>query len=270
MDGAILVCSAADGPDAPDRASTSCWPVRSACLHHRVPEQVRHGRRRRAARTRRDGSARTAVSKYDFPGDDTPSSRAAPSWPWKATRATLGEGAIMKLADALDSYFPTPERAIDGAFLMPVEDVFSISGRGTARDRPCRARHRQGWRRNRNRRHPAHRKDHLHRRARCSASCSTKVRRATTSASCCAAPSVKTSKRGQVLCKPGSHQAAHALHGGGLRAEQGRRRPSHAVLQQLPSAVLLPHHTDVTGAIELPEDKEMVMPGDNVSRSRSS
>ena len=43
----------------------------------------------------------------------------------------MGEGAIMKLADALDSYIPLPERAIDGAFLMPVEDVFSISGRGT-------------------------------------------------------------------------------------------------------------------------------------------
>ena len=48
-------------------------------------------------------------------------------------------------------------------------------------------------------------------------------------------------ERGQVLCKPGSDQAAHALHGRGLRAEQGRRRPSHAVLQQLPAAVLLPH-----------------------------
>ena len=46
-------------------------------------------------------------------------------------KGELGEGSIMKLADALDSYIPTPERAIDGAFLMPVEDVFSISGRGT-------------------------------------------------------------------------------------------------------------------------------------------
>ena len=46
-------------------------------------------------------------------------------------KGDLGEGAIMKLADALDSYIPLPERAVDGAFLMPVEDVFSISGRGT-------------------------------------------------------------------------------------------------------------------------------------------
>ena len=66
---------------------------------------------------------RELLSKYEFPGDDTPSSRARPSWRWKATRANWAK-AIMKLADALDSYIPTPERAIDGTFLMPVEDVF--------------------------------------------------------------------------------------------------------------------------------------------------
>ena len=108
-----------------------------------------------------------------------------------------------KLAEALDTYIPTPERAVDGAFLMPVEDVFSISGRGTVvtgrvergiikvgeeieivgiRDtqRPPAP----AWK--------------------CSASCWTRARLATTSVCCCAAPSVKTWKRGQVLCKPGS------------------------------------------------------------------
>ena len=98
----------------------------------------------------------------------------------------------MRLADALDTYIPTPERAVDGAFLMPVEDVFSISGRGTVvTGRVERGIVKVGeeieivgidlqrppspaW-------------------GKCSASRSTKVKRATTSASCCAAPSVKTS-----------------------------------------------------------------------------
>ncbi|WP_434716913.1 hypothetical protein P5X00_13740 [Paraburkholderia sp. A2RO-4L] len=67
----------------------------------------------------------------------------------------------MNLADALDTYIPTPERVVDGAFLMPVEDVFSISGRGTVVT-GRRARHRQGRRGNRNRRYQADGEDDLH------------------------------------------------------------------------------------------------------------
>ena len=74
---------------------------------------------------------RELLSKYDFPGDDTPIIHGSAKLAMEGDKGDLGEGAIMKLADALDSYIPTPERAIDGTFLMPVEDVFSISGRGT-------------------------------------------------------------------------------------------------------------------------------------------
>jgi elongation factor Tu len=74
---------------------------------------------------------RELLSKYKFPGDKTPIVIGSALKALEGDKGELGEGSIMKLADALDSYIPQPERAIDGAFLMPVEDVFSISGRGT-------------------------------------------------------------------------------------------------------------------------------------------
>ena len=74
---------------------------------------------------------RELLGKYDFPGDDTPIVKGSAKLALEGDKGELGEQSIMKLAEALDSYIPTPERAIDGAFLMPVEDVFSISGRGT-------------------------------------------------------------------------------------------------------------------------------------------
>ncbi|MCC6465443.1 MAG: elongation factor Tu, partial [Planctomycetes bacterium] len=74
---------------------------------------------------------RELLSTYDFPGDDTPIIKGSAKLAMEGDKGDLGEQAIMRLADALDSYIPTPERAVDGAFLMPVEDVFSISGRGT-------------------------------------------------------------------------------------------------------------------------------------------
>src|SRR4028118_2328522 len=74
---------------------------------------------------------RELLDKYEFPGDATPIVHGSAKLALEGDKGELGEGSIMKLADALDTYIPTPERAIDGAFLMPVEDVFSISGRGT-------------------------------------------------------------------------------------------------------------------------------------------
>ncbi|MBD9434464.1 elongation factor Tu, partial [Achromobacter sp. ACM03] len=73
---------------------------------------------------------RELLSKYDFPGDDTPIVKGSAKLALEGDKGELGEQAIMALAAALDSYIPTPERAVDGTFLMPVEDVFSISGRG--------------------------------------------------------------------------------------------------------------------------------------------
>jgi elongation factor Tu len=130
MDGAILVCSAADGPMPQTREHillarqvgvpyiivflNKCDMVDDAELLELVEMEVRE-----------------LLSKYDFPGDDTPIIKGSAKLALEGDKGDLGEGAIMKLAEALDSYIPTPERAVDGAFLMPIEDVFSISGRGT-------------------------------------------------------------------------------------------------------------------------------------------
>ncbi len=74
---------------------------------------------------------RELLSKYDFPGDDVPIVKGSAKLALEGDTGDLGEGAIKRLAEALDTYIPTPERAVDGTFLMPIEDVFSISGRGT-------------------------------------------------------------------------------------------------------------------------------------------
>jgi elongation factor Tu len=74
---------------------------------------------------------RELLSKYEFPGDDTPIIIGSALKALEGDQSEIGEPSILRLAEALDSYIPQPERAIDGAFIMPVEDVFSISGRGT-------------------------------------------------------------------------------------------------------------------------------------------
>src|SRR6184192_3168447 len=130
MDGAILVVSAADGPMPQTREHillarqvgvpyiivymNKCDMVDDAELLELVEMEVRE-----------------LLDKYEFPGDATPIVHGSAKLAIEGDKGELGEQAIMKLAEALDSYIPTPERAIDGAFLMPVEDVFSISGRGT-------------------------------------------------------------------------------------------------------------------------------------------
>jgi elongation factor Tu len=74
---------------------------------------------------------RELLSKYQFPGDKTPIVIGSAKMALEGDKSDMGEGSIFKLAEALDSYIPEPKRAVDGPFLMPVEDVFSISGRGT-------------------------------------------------------------------------------------------------------------------------------------------
>jgi elongation factor Tu len=130
MDGAILVVSAADGPMPQTREHillarqvgvpyiivfmNKCDMVDDAELLELVEMEVRE-----------------LLTKYDFPGDDTPIVKGSAKLALEGDKGELGEGAIMKLAEALDTYIPQPERAVDGTFLMPIEDVFSISGRGT-------------------------------------------------------------------------------------------------------------------------------------------
>ena len=130
MDGAILVCSAADGPMPQTREHillarqvgvpyivvfmNKADMVDDAELLELVEMEIRE-----------------LLSKYDFPGDDIPVIKGSALKALEGDQSEIGEPAIFRLAEALDSYIPTPERAIDGTFLMPVEDVFSISGRGT-------------------------------------------------------------------------------------------------------------------------------------------
>jgi len=130
MDGAILVCSAADGPMPQTREHillsrqvgvpyivvflNKADMVDDAELLELVEMEVRE-----------------LLSKYDFPGDDTPIISGSARLALEGDQSEIGVPAVIKLVEALDSWIPTPERDVDKPFLMPVEDVFSISGRGT-------------------------------------------------------------------------------------------------------------------------------------------
>ncbi|HDS0921726.1 elongation factor Tu [Stenotrophomonas bentonitica] len=130
MDGAILVCSAADGPMPQTREHillsrqvgvpyivvflNKADMVDDAELLELVEMEVRE-----------------LLSKYDFPGDDTPIIAGSARLALEGDQSEIGVPAIIKLVEALDTWIPLPERDVDKTFLMPVEDVFSISGRGT-------------------------------------------------------------------------------------------------------------------------------------------
>mgnify|MGYP000328967086 FL=1 len=130
MDGAILVCSAADGPMPQTREHILL------ARQVGVPYIVVFMNKADMVDDKEllelvEMEIRELLSKYDFPGDDTPVVVGSAKLALEGDQSEYGEPAIFRLADALDSYIPMPERAIDGTFLMPVEDVFSISGRGT-------------------------------------------------------------------------------------------------------------------------------------------
>jgi elongation factor Tu len=130
MDGAVLVVSAADGPMPQTREHillarqvgvpyiivymNKCDMVDDEELLELVEMEVRE-----------------LLSKYEFPGDDIPIIKGSALKALEGDTGDLGEASIMRLADALDSYIPTPVRVVDKPFLLPIEDVFSISGRGT-------------------------------------------------------------------------------------------------------------------------------------------
>lgn len=130
MDGAILVVSAADGPMPQTREHillarqvgvpyiivymNKCDMVDDEELLELVEMEIRD-----------------LLSSYEFPGDEVPLIKGSALKALEGDQSDIGEASIMALADALDSYIPTPERAVDKPFLLPIEDVFSISGRGT-------------------------------------------------------------------------------------------------------------------------------------------
>jgi elongation factor Tu len=130
MDGAILVVSAADGPMPQTREHILL------ARQVGVPYIVVFMNKADMVDDKEllelvEMEVRELLSKYEFPGDDTPIVIGSALKALEGDTGEMGEGAIMKLAAALDSFIPEPKRALDGPFLMPVEDVFSISGRGT-------------------------------------------------------------------------------------------------------------------------------------------
>ena len=130
MDGAILVVSAADGPMPQTREHILL------ARQVGVPYIVVYMNKADMVDDKEllelvEMEVRELLSKYQFPGDKTPIVIGSAKLALEGDKSEMGEGSIFKLAEALDAYIPQPERAIDGPFLMPVEDVFSISGRGT-------------------------------------------------------------------------------------------------------------------------------------------
>jgi len=262
MDGAILVCSAADGPMPQTREHILL--SRQVGVPHMVvflnkADMVDDAELLELV----EMEVRELLSKYDFPGDDIPIITGSALKALEGDQSEMGEPAIFRLAEALDSYIPEPERAIDGAFLMPVEDVFSISGRGTV----VTGRVERGV---------------------------VKVNEEIEIVGL--KPSVTTIctgvemfrklldqgqagdnvgvllrgtkredvERGQVLCKPGSikpHTKFTAEIYCLSKDEGGRHTPFFNGYR--PQFYF--RTTDVTGAVDLPEGTEMVMPGDNVS-----
>ena len=130
MDGAILVVSAADGPMPQTREHILLARqvgVPYIIVYMNKADMVDDPELLELV----EMEIRELLSKYDFPGDDTPVVTGSALKALEGDQSEIGEPSIFRLAEALDSYIPEPQRAIDGAFLMPVEDVFSISGRGT-------------------------------------------------------------------------------------------------------------------------------------------
>jgi elongation factor Tu len=262
MDGAILVVSAADGPMPQTREHILLARqvgVPYIIVYMNKADMVDDAELLELV----EMEVRELLSKYDFPGDDTPIIIGSALKALEGDQSDIGEPSIFRLAEALDSYIPMPERAIDKPFLMPVEDVFSISGRGTV----VTGRVERGI-----------------------------VKVGEEIEIVGIKPTVKTIctgvemfrklldqgqagdnigallrgtkredvERGQVLAKPGSitpHTKFSAEIYVLSKDEGGRHTPFFNGYR--PQFYF--RTTDVTGAIELPAGTEMVMPGDNVS-----
>ena len=130
MDGAILVCSAADGPMPQTREHillSRQVGVPYIVVYMNKADQVDDDELLELV----EMEIRELLDTYEFPGDDTPVITGSALKALEGDTSDIGVPSITKLIEAMDSYFPLPERPVDGAFLLPIEDVFSISGRGT-------------------------------------------------------------------------------------------------------------------------------------------
>ena len=262
MDGAILVCSAADGPMPQTREHillSRQVGVPYIIVFLNKADMVDDEELLELV----EMEVRELLSKYDFPGDDTPIIRGSAKLALEGDQSAKGEPAILKLAEALDTYIPTPERAVDGAFVMPVEDVFSISGRGTV----VTGRIERGIVKVGEEIEIVGIKDTV----KTTVTGVEMFRKLLDQGQ--AGDNVglllrgtkrEDVERGQVLCKPGSikpHTNFTAEVYVLSKDEGGRHTPFFNNYR--PQFYF--RTTDVTGSIELPEGKEMVMPGDNVS-----
>ncbi len=262
MDGAILVVSAADGPMPQTRehillARQVGVPYMVVFLNkadmvddEELLELV-------------ELEVRELLSSYDFPGDDIPIIKGSALKALEGDKGDLGEEAINRLMDAVDSYIPDPERAIDRPFLMPVEDVFSISGRGTV----ATGRVERGICKVGEEVEVVGIKDTI----------KTTVtgvemfrklldegRAGDNIGALLRGVKREDIERGQVLAKPGSitpHTKFKAEAYVLTKEEGGRHTPFFNGYR--PQFYF--RTTDVTGVAELPEGIEMVMPGDNVA-----
>ena len=262
MDGAILVVSAADGPMPQTREHILLARqvgVPYIVVYMNKADMVDDAELLELV----EMEVRELLSKYNFPGDDTPIVIGSALKALEGDQSDIGEPSIFKLADALDSYIPEPVRAVDGAFLMPVEDVFSISGRGTV----VTGRIERGV-------------------IKVGEEIEIVGLRPTIKTVCTGVEMFRKLldqgqagdnvgvllrgtkreevERGQVLAKPGSI-TPHTKFSAEiyvLSKEEGGR---HTPFFQGYRPQFYFRTTDVTGAIELPAGTEMVMPGDNVS-----
>jgi len=261
MDGAILVCSAADGPMPQTREHILL--ARQVGVPHVVvylnkADQVDD----KELTDLVEMEIRELLTKYDFPGDKVPIITGSATKAMEGDTSDIGVPSIEKLIDAMDSFIPVPDRPIDGKFLMPIEDVFSISGRGTV----------VTGRIERGKVNVGDDMEIVGIRDTAKTTCTGVEMFRKLLDEGVAGDNVgvllrgtkrEEVERGQVLCIPGSvkpHTKFECEIYVLSKDEGGRHTPFFANYR--PQFYF--RTTDVTGAIELPKDVEMVMPGDNV------
>ena len=262
MDGAILVCSAADGPMPQTREHILLARqvgVPAIVVFLNKVDQVDDAELLELVEL----EVRELLSSYDFPGDDIPVIKGSALAALEDSDKKIGEDAIRELMAAVDAYIPTPERPIDQPFLMPIEDVFSISGRGTVvTGRIERGQVKVGEEIEIVGFKPTEKKVvtgvEMFRKLLDSGVAGDNVGVLLRGVE-------KTDvERGQVLCKPGSIKP-HTKFKGEVyilsKEEGGRHTPFFTGYR--PQFYI--RTTDVTGSLKLPDGVEMVMPGDNTT-----
>ena len=262
MDGAILVVSAADGPMPQTREHILLARqvgVPALCVFMNKVDQVDDEELLELV----EMEIRELLSSYDFPGDDVPIVRGSALAALEDSNETIGREAIIALMAAVDGYIPQPERPKDQPFLMPIEDVFSISGRGTV----VTGRIERGIVNVGEEIEIVGLKDTV--KTTCTGVEMFRKLLDQGEAGDNVGVLLRGTKRedverGQVLCKPGSiapHTEfkceAYVL----TKDEGGRHTPFFSNYR--PQFYF--RTTDVTGSVELPEGTEMVMPGDNIT-----